>query len=122
MPFDVQTAEFDIPYPPSVNHIYMRTKKGTVVRSPQYIKFIKSVFGIVYGTRLVKASRYRVDIELFPPDNRKRDIDNILKGTFDALTHCGLWRDDKLIVELHMYKREPEKNHGRLHIVATSLL
>lgn len=31
------------------------------------------------------------------PDRRRRDLDNILKALFDALTHAGLWLDDSQI-------------------------
>ncbi len=42
----------------------------------------------------------RVDLELRPPDCRDRDIDNHDgKSLFDALTHCGIWQDDKLVRE-----------------------
>ncbi len=42
----------------------------------------------------------RVDIELRPPDCRDRDIDNHDgKSLFDALTHAGVWTDDKLVRE-----------------------
>lgn len=30
----------------------------------------------------------------FPPDARRRDIDNYNKALFDALTHAGIWEDD----------------------------
>jgi hypothetical protein len=41
-----------------------------------------------------------VEILLYPPDNRRRDIDNYTKGLFDALTHAGVGR------------RQPGKAHA----------
>jgi crossover junction endodeoxyribonuclease RusA len=38
-----------------------------------------------------------VEILLYPPDNRRRDIDNYTKGLFDALTHAGVWEDDSQV-------------------------
>jgi crossover junction endodeoxyribonuclease RusA len=35
-----------------------------------------------------------VEILLYPPDNRRRDIDNYTKGLFDALTHARVWEDE----------------------------
>lgn len=44
----------------------------------------------------------RVEIDLFWPDARRRDLDNI-KGLLDALTGV-VWEDDSQIVELHIRK------------------
>ncbi|HFJ0753292.1 TPA: RusA family crossover junction endodeoxyribonuclease [Shigella flexneri] len=38
-----------------------------------------------------------VEIVLFPPDNRIRDLDNYNKALFDALTHAGVWEDDSQV-------------------------
>lgn len=39
----------------------------------------------------------QVEIVLFPPDNRIRDLDNYNKALFDALTHAGVWEDDRQV-------------------------
>lgn len=39
------------------------------------------------------------------PDNRKADIDNLVKGTLDALIEAGVMKDDNQVVELHATKR-----------------
>jgi crossover junction endodeoxyribonuclease RusA len=38
-----------------------------------------------------------VEIILYPPDARRRDIDNYNKALFDALTHAGIWEDDSQV-------------------------
>ena len=48
----------------------------------------------------------RVEIEVYPPDRRRRDIDNVQKALLDALEHGGAYRDDSQIVELTIEKRE----------------
>ncbi len=35
-----------------------------------------------------------VQIEVFPPDHRRRDIDNLQKALLDALQHGGAYFDD----------------------------
>lgn len=47
----------------------------------------------------------RADIFLYPPDKRKRDIDNVLKCLFDVLQHGGAIEDDALIRELYVKVR-----------------
>jgi len=47
--------------------------------------------------------KLRVVIEAWRPDNRRRDLDNLLKAVLDALTHAGVWTDDGLIVDLRIY-------------------
>jgi crossover junction endodeoxyribonuclease RusA len=42
-------------------------------------------------------------IEAWRPDERKRDLDNLLKAPLDALTHAGVYLDDHLIVHLTIY-------------------
>lgn len=55
-----------------------------------------------------------VQIFLFFPDNRKRDLDNI-KGLLDAMTGV-LWLDDSQIVDLHIRKYVCKEN-PRVEIV-----
>lgn len=43
-----------------------------------------------------------VAIDLFMPDRRRRDLDNV-KGLIDALTGV-VWKDDSQIVDLHIRK------------------
>src|SRR5690606_18925410 len=53
--------------------------------------------------------RLEVHLVLYPPDRRKRDIDNYCKGLFDALSHAGFWVDDEQIDRLTIIKGLPEK-------------
>ena len=53
---------------------------------------------------LKQAGPLRVVIEAFPPDKRKRDLDNVLKSLLDSLTHAGVWEDDSQIQDLRIYK------------------
>ena len=46
-----------------------------------------------------------VDVEVFPPDNRRRDLDNCLKSLLDALEKAGAYHDDSQIVDLRARKR-----------------
>ncbi len=57
-----------------------------------------------------KASRYRVDIDAYLPDERRRDLDNVAKTILDALNGV-LYLDDSQVVTLlvatHIDRAEP---------------
>ena len=46
-------------------------------------------------------------VEVYPPDRRRRDIDNVQKALLDALEHGRAYRDDSQIVRLAIERREP---------------
>jgi crossover junction endodeoxyribonuclease RusA len=48
-----------------------------------------------------------VEVEVHPPDNRRRDIDNVQKALLDALQHGGAYADDSQIIRLTIEKRPP---------------
>jgi crossover junction endodeoxyribonuclease RusA len=48
----------------------------------------------------------KVVIEAYRPDNRRRDLDNLLKAVLDSLGHAGIYIDDSLIVDLRIYWAE----------------
>jgi len=85
----------ELPYPPTINNYYRRyrdkvsiTKRGKQFRS-DVIKLC-----MVAGIRKPLTEKLRVAIKLFPPDNRRRDIDNNLKSLLDAMQHAGVYADD----------------------------
>jgi len=41
--------------------------------------------------------RLHLSVLLYPPDKRKRDIDNVCKGLFDSLQHACVFEDDNQI-------------------------
>ena len=52
---------------------------------------------------------------LYPPDQRRRDIDNYNKALFDALTLTGVWEDDsqvkRMLVEWGNIVKESRNHH-----------
>ncbi|PJI15838.1 hypothetical protein CVE39_15810 [Enterobacter cloacae complex sp.] len=59
-----------------------------------------------------------VEILLFPPDARRRDIDNYNKALFDALTHAGIWEDDSQVQKM-LVEWGPKVHGGRVEISIT---
>lgn len=103
--------ELTLPYPPTVNHYY-----GQKTNGGRFIKQAGKAFRAeVKATAMEeKACNYitgliHVEIDAFPPDNRKRDLDNINKALLDALEDAGVFKDDSQIVKLTSTKHEPIK-------------
>lgn len=46
--------------------------------------------------------RLKVDIIAYPPDKRRRDLDNLLKAPQDSLQHAGVFHDDSQIADLRI--------------------
>lgn len=50
--------------------------------------------------------RLSMHVSMWPPDRRRRDIDNPLKALLDACEHAGCYEDDGQIDELHIVRQE----------------
>lgn len=53
--------------------------------------------------------RLEVTISAYMPDNRKRDLDNLLKITLDSLKETGIFEDDSQIDRLSIERSEVHK-------------
>jgi crossover junction endodeoxyribonuclease RusA len=98
---------FELPYPPSINHYWRRVGSRTLI-SREGRRFRDRVMTILAALRVRPlAGELTVEVDAFPPDNRRRDIDNIQKALLDALQHGGAYLDDSQIVRLTIEKRAP---------------
>jgi crossover junction endodeoxyribonuclease RusA len=101
---------FNLPWPPSVNHMHISTGKARF-RSKAYVAFCGLVANIVEREKIpaMGAQRLTVSIWLFAPNRRKVDIDNRVKPILDALQRAGVYDDDEQIDEFHVYRAEIAK-------------
>lgn len=97
--------ELELPYPPSVNHYWRRVGPRTLI-SRGGRAFRSSVCAILaaQGVRPLRGP-LAVSIELFPPDRRRRDVDNVMKSLLDALAHGGAYHDDSQVAWLTIQRR-----------------
>ena len=98
--------EFELPLPPSVNRLWRNIGHRTILsrEARVYRQTVKSIlqchrFEILVGP-------IAVDILVFPPDRRRRDIDNFPKALLDSLQHAGVFVDDSQIERLSIERRE----------------
>jgi len=101
-----------LPWPPSVNHYYRHVGPRVLI-SKDGRKYRETVGAIARraGNPMFSVP-VEVDIDLYPPDNRRRDVDNSLKSCLDALTCAGVYEDDSLIQRLTVTKKPPEPPNG----------
>lgn len=103
--------KLELPYPPTVNHYYGQKPRGGRYIKPEGKAFRIEVLAVAMQN---KACNYVTDdievyIEVYPPDKRKRDLDNINKALLDALEAAGVFKDDSQIVKLTSTKHESVK-------------
>ena len=98
--------QLNLPYPPSVNHYWGIRGKQRFIGSKGK-KFRAMVMDAVNEAGIQPLEgRLAVHIALFPPDRRKRDVDNVLKSLLDACEHAGCYLNDSQIDELHIIRQE----------------
>lgn len=98
-----------LPFPPSVNHYWVRTRFGSLAVGKRGKQFRQEVIELLDSNTKTLEGRLEVEIDVYPPDRRKRDLDNLLKATLDALCHAGLYSDDSQIDILKVNRKEIEK-------------
>lgn len=102
--------EINLPYPPTLN-TYWRHARGRHYISAQGKSYRRTVI-LLAKTKTPMLDRLKVEIKLWMPDRRRRDIDNLSKVLLDALAHAGVYEDDSQIDVLTL-SREGVEKQGR---------
>jgi crossover junction endodeoxyribonuclease RusA len=105
--------ELTIPYPPSINHLHRRVGVRTLL-SKEGRRYYSRVREIVasFGLSTIQG-RVALDVEVYPPDNRRRDLDNVTKAIGDSLVHSAVIEDDSQIDSLSV-RRMPSTPGGAI--------
>ncbi|MGJ8524122.1 Crossover junction endodeoxyribonuclease RusA [Carnimonas sp. R-84981] len=99
-----------LPFPPTVNTVWRNVNGRTLIskKGREYREGVtQSILEQLTNTGLkISDKRLSVEVLLYPPDKRKRDIDNYNKALLDAITHTGrIWHDDSQIDVLTVERR-----------------
>lgn len=105
-------------YPPTINTYYTRTQRGLFI-STKGRKFrdelIKDFHEQLGGMSKI-TGKVRIDVIAWVPDNRVRDLDNIMKPVMDAMTHAGFWEDDCQVDQMCVYRGAKVSPKGACYI------
>ena len=113
-----------LPWPPSANH-YWRLGNGHFHISAEGRAYKLKVAGVIAaaGVKPLEGD-VKLTLDAYPPDRRKRDIDNLQKSVCDSVCqrhgHYGLYHDDSQIKRLEstMYPYDPDRA-GRVVITVS---
>lgn len=111
----------ELPYAPSVNHYY-RHVGARVLISRDGRNYREKVANRIAAERIATMTGdIELHIQLYPPDRRRRDIDNVLKVLLDTLTIGKLYEDDSQVKRLAVEKLEPLPPDGMIIIRAKEI-
>lgn len=120
---------FELPFPPSVNHTWMRGKGNRLYSCAKVKDFHKLAALLISDAKntfntveFPIKGRLSVTITLNERDKRRRDIDNSSKSLLDACTKNGLWNDDHQVDELIIRRGIINKDNPNAHLMIKELL
>lgn len=100
-----------LPWPPTANTYWRRngnryflSNKGQDYRNT----IVKTCF--IYAGLFDEDARLKVSIQAFPPDKRKRDLDNLFKSLIDSLQSARIFHDDSQIDQLSIQRMPDNEN------------
>lgn len=114
-----------LPWPPSVNTYWRHPTNGKLAG-----RHLISEKGRAYRAGVIAAvlqqlpprrrpdwfgsasPRLALDLHVYPPDLRRRDLDNIVKAVLDGLAHAGVYADDSQIDRLTIRRMPPHRPKG----------
>ncbi len=108
-----------LPWPPSVNH-YWRARGKRRFLSQKARAWHEEVGVVLRAQRRRYGGPVALYIMAYPPDRRRRDLDNILKGIQDALVFAGIIKDDHQVAEVHVVRQTPARP-GKVRVVVEPL-
>jgi crossover junction endodeoxyribonuclease RusA len=108
---------FDLPYPPSVNHYWRMFRNRMIIsrEGREYRERIKRLCVPWLTGFYPEDKEISVELKVYPPDRRRRDLDNVLKAVLDAMQAGGVYADDSQISRLVVERKEMVKG-GKLNV------
>jgi len=118
----MKTISLTLPYPPSLNNRW-QLYRGKPRINPKSKKYHQDIYFLAKAEKWPRFGnmKLKIHVDVYSPDNRKRDLDNLGKDVWDALQEAKVYDDDYQIVELTYRRKEPVK-HGKVVISISPVL
>ena len=110
-----EVIRFELSWPPSVNRYYRHVGPRVLI-SREGRKFRMMCVSRLGGRFKKLEGNVKLIGEFYPPDARRRDLDNVLKCTLDSLVHAGLMEDDSQIKHIDIKMGDPVPPDGLVFI------
>lgn len=100
----------DLPWPPTANTYWRRNGGRYFIskRGQEYREYVSKAC-YAYQGLFVAEDRLRLRIKAYPPDRRKRDLDNLFKSVLDSIQSAGIYYDDNQIDKLSIERMNEHK-------------
>lgn len=96
---------YHLPYPPSLNRYWRHVGARTLLsQAGRRYRHDVATCCMQQGIKKTLLGRLSVTLNVFVPDRRKRDLDNIPKAILDALEIAKVYVDDSQIDELKLLR------------------
>ena len=99
-------CEFELPWPPSVNHYYRHVGPRVLISRDGRDYREKVVAKLAAMKLKTFGGAVELHAEFYPPDKRRRDLDNLLKCALDTLQ----------IARINAVRHEPMPPDGMAYI------
>lgn len=113
---------FKLDWPPTVNTYWKPTLHGNhggigMNLSERGRKYKEKSLLMLLEQKVERGSLGRVEVlvEAYPPDRRKRDLDNILKPLLDVIEDYGIVEDDEQ-VDIITIRRRTKGGYVDVHV------
>lgn len=119
-PRAMDAIRLTLPWPPTANNLFatVRTRQGHERRilTGEGKNYRRAVHWVARAARPRPIlGSVAVTITAYPPDRRRRDLDNVLKAPLDALKFAGIYVDDSYIDFLQV-SRGPVRGEGSIEV------
>jgi len=115
MPTDNNQITITLPWPPSVNHYWRASGvRRFISEEGQLFRSVTIVKSHMHKGSYINNEKLSVLVEAYPPDRRRRDLDNILKSLLDALQHAKVYADDNQIDKISVWRCPMLREGGKV--------
>lgn len=106
-----QACTLLLPWPPSINHYWQPLDHRLVLRPAgrAYREALAQAVALQRRSPPPYRDRLHLELDYHGPDPNTYDADNHQKAVLDALTHAGVWEDDKQVYCLRPRKGAPSR-------------